>query len=583
MQDRLGGGGHGRHVHRRSMAAACAGGARALSVVALSRWHPHQVTARMLTWRPTLSTEALALWASLYFVLAGNVPFWRAVFATGALAGVSGALAAASLLALVFALQAFLFCVLLHGRMARPVLGVLLLAGAAANHYMTAYGIYFDTDMVRNVLHTDAFEARELLTWSLLPALVAYAGLPLLLLARVRLLRRRPARAAVVRLGVMAALALLAAGSALAGFQDLSALMRNHRELRHLITPGNVVVATATVIRGDGAAKGPRRVLGRDAVVAARPLHARPRLLVLVVGETTRAQNWGLNGYARQTTPRLAMSNVINFGDVTACGTSTEVSLPCMFSPDGRAGYDKALLDNSESLLHVLEHAGVHVLWRDNQSGCKGVCTGLEIDTMRATAAGAHCASHGCYDGILLDGLDAAIDRVPGDQVIVLHQLGNHGPAYHARTPLHLQRYRPTCNSDDLGHCSREQVVNSYDNAVLATDDLLADVITLLARRQDRDSALLYVSDHGESLGENGLYLHGLPWAIAPETQKRVPMVAWLSPGLAAARHADLSCLRASATAPASHDQLFHSVLGLFGVRTSLYHSDDDLFSGCST
>lgn len=553
-----------------------------MSVVALSRWHPHQVASRMLAWRPTLSTEALALWASLYFVLAGNVPFWRAVFATGALQGAPGAFAAACLMVLVFALQAFLFCVLLHGRLARPVLALLLLAGAAANHYMGAYGIYFDTDMVRNVLHTDVREARELLALSLLPALVAYAGPPLFVLARIRLRQRRPARAALVRLGALLALALLAAGSALAGFQDLSALMRNHRELRHLITPGNLVVATATAVRGEGAANGPRRILGRDAVVATRPPGARPRVLVLVVGETLRAQNWGLNGYERQTTPRLALSSVVNFSDVTACGTSTEVSLPCMFSPDGQAGYDKALLAHSESLLHVLDHAGVHVLWRDNQSGCKGVCTGLEVESMRATAAGAECAARGCQDRILLEGLEAAIDRVPGDQLIVLHQIGNHGPAYHARTPPDLRRFGPTCDSDDLGRCSREQVVNSYDNAVLATDDLLADVITLLARRQDRDGALLYVSDHGESLGENGLYLHGLPWAIAPDAQKKVPMVAWLSPGLAAAGRIDTACLRAKADAPASHDQLFHSVLGLFGVRTALYRSGDDLFSGCS-
>ena len=553
-----------------------------MSVVALPLWRPQRMVDRLIAWRPVVTTEALALGASLYFAVAGNLPFWRAVFATGALAGGSGARAAACLLVLVFALQAFLFCILLHGRLAKPVLAVLLLAGAAANHYMVAYGVFFDTDMVRNVLHTDAREAGELLGWSLLPPLFAYAGLPLLVLARVRLLRRRPVRAVLLRLGVLLVLALLAAGSALAGFQDLSALMRNHRELRHLITPGNLVVATATVARGDVAAKGPRRVLGRDAVIAARPADAKPRLLVLVIGETVRAQNWGLNGYERQTTPRLAATSAINFPDVTACGTSTEVSLPCMFSPDGQAGYDKARLANSESLLHVLEHAGVHTLWRDNQSGCKGVCTGLAFESTRGDA-GNGCGATGCHDEVLLDGLDAAIDRWPGDQLIVLHQLGNHGPAYHARTPPRLRRYGPTCDSDDLGHCSREQVVNSYDNAVLATDDLLADVITLLARRQDRDGALLYVSDHGESLGENGLYLHGLPWAIAPDTQKKVPMVAWLSPGLAAAHQTDLGCLRARATAPASHDQLFHSVLGLFGVRTALYHGGDDLFPGCST
>ncbi|MBB1472970.1 phosphoethanolamine--lipid A transferase [Luteimonas sp. MC1825] len=527
-----------------------------------------------------MTVETLALWASLYFVLACNGPFWHAVFATGALAGASGALAAACLLVLVFALQAFLFCVLLHGPLAKPVLALLLVAGAAANHYARNYGTYFDTDMVRNVLQTDAREAGELLSWGLLPSLVLHAGLPMLVLSRIRLRRRTLARAGVARLGWLLALAVLAAGAALGGFQDLSALMRNNRELRHLITPGNLVVAAATIAGGDGAMHSPRRVLGGDATLAVRPPDARSRLLVLVIGETVRAQNWGLNGYARQTTPRLAASDAINFIDVTACGTSTEVSLPCMFSPDGREGYDKARLANSESLLHVLEHAGVHTIWRDNQSGCKGVCTGLAYEAMQDTSPGG-CGAHECHDDILLSGLDAAIDRWPGDQVIVLHQVGTHGPAYHRRVPERLRRFVPTCDSDDLGHCSREQVVNSYDNAVLATDDMLADTIALLARRHDRDSALLYISDHGESLGENGLYLHGLPYAIAPDTQKKVPMVAWLSPGMAAARHFDRACLARRARAPASHDDLFHSVLGLLQVRTMSYDQRHDVFAEC--
>ncbi|MBJ6978452.1 phosphoethanolamine--lipid A transferase [Luteimonas sp. MC1895] len=552
-----------------------------MGVIALPLRQPSTLAGRLTAWRPAMTVDALALWASLYFAIACNLPFWRAVAATGALPGLAGLMATTSLFVLVVALQAFLLCLLLHGRLARPVLAALLVLAAVCAHFSSAYGVYFDTDMVRNVLHTDVREAGELLAWSTVPTLAVLAGLPLLVLSRIRLIRRRPARAALARLGWMLALALVAAGSALAGFQDLSALMRNHRELRHLIVPGNVVVASATLLRDQARTPPPRRPLGRDAVLAARPDGARPRLLVLVVGETLRAQNWGLNGYARQTTPRLADSAAVNFPDVTACGTSTEVSLPCMFSPDGRAGYDKARLANSESLLHVLEHAGVHTLWRDNQSGCKGVCTGLAFESTRTRAPGG-CGADECHDAVLLDGLDAAIDRWPGDQVIVLHQLGNHGPAYHRRTPARLLRYAPTCDTDDLGHCSREQVVNSYDNAVLATDDLLADVITLLARRDERDTALLYLSDHGESLGENGLYLHGLPWAIAPDTQKKVPMLAWLSPGMAAARQTSLACLRGTAATPASHDDLFHSVLGLFDVRTALYDRDHDVFSGCS-
>ncbi|HRN61079.1 MAG TPA: phosphoethanolamine--lipid A transferase [Luteimonas sp.] len=553
-----------------------------VSVLPLRR--TQHVIDRLRAWRPEMTTDSLALWASLYFAVFCNIPFWRAVLATGALSGASGVLAGACLFVLVFALQAFLLGLLLHGRLAKPVLALLLLLAASAAHYSRTYGTYFDSDMVRNVLHTDTREAGELLTWGLLPSMLALAGLPLLLLARIRLRRRPLARAALSRLGWLLALALVAAGSALVGYQDLSALMRNNRELRHLITPGNIVVASATIIRGEGAAHGPRRVLGRDAVLAARAPDARPRLLVLVVGETLRAQNWGLNGYERQTTPRLAgIDSLVNFADVTACGTSTEVSLPCMFSPDGREGYDKTRLANSESLLHVLEHAGVHTLWRDNQSGCKGVCTGITVESERQLAAAAGCDRRDCHDEVLLQDLDAAITRTPGDQVIVLHQMGSHGPAYHRRAPERLRRFTPTCDSDDLGHCSREQVVNSYDNSALATDDMVADAIALLAARGDRDSALIYLSDHGESLGENGLFLHGLPYAIAPDTQKKVPMVAWLSPGMTAARHVDQACLRQRAAEPTSHDDLFHSVLGLLQVRTALYDQNHDVFARCST
>lgn len=537
--------------------------------------------ARLRAWRVTLSVESLALLASAWFLVVCNLPFWHAVIATGALQGANGARALACLFVLVLGLQAVLFAVLLHGRLAKPVLALLLVAGACASHYSRSYGIYFDSDMVRNVLHTDTREAGELLTWSLLPSLLVFAGLPMLALTRITLRRRTVARALGLRLAALLAFSLVAGLGALGAFQDLSSLMRNHRELRHLIVPGNVVMATAAVVRGEPGAHGPRQPIGEDAAIAPRKPGARPRLLVLVVGETVRARNWGLDGYARQTTPQLAASDAINFRDVTSCGTSTEVSLPCMFSPEGRPGYDKARLARSESLMHVLARAGVATLWRDNQSGCKGVCADLPFESMGPDPAIEGCDKGECVDEILLKDLDARIDAARGDQIIVLHQIGDHGPSYYRRAPKRLQRFTPTCESDDLGRCSREQIVNSYDNGVLATDDLVARAIGLLAKREDRDSALIYLSDHGESLGENGLFLHGLPYAIAPDTQTRVPMVAWLSPGFAGARHADFRCLRARAAQPASHDNLFHTVLGVFAVNTHLYDASRDLFAGC--
>jgi len=327
----------------------------------------------------------------------------------------------------------------------------------------------------------------------------------------------------------------------------------------------------------------PKLPIEHDAMATPRAPGSRPRLLLIVLGETMRAQNWGLNGYARQTTPKLAQTGVINFPDMHSCGTSTEVSVPCMFSPFGRHDYDEAKIRAHQSLLHVLEHAGIATLWRDNQSGCKGVCEGLQIQQLDDAKKPGLCKDGRCMDEILLDDLAAQVRARPGDRVVVLHQLGSHGPAYFQRYPAQFRRFAPTCDTAELGNCSREQIVNTYDNTVLYTDHFLDRAIGTLRALPDYDTAMIYLSDHGESLGEKGLYLHGVPYAIAPAEQTRVPMVMWFSPEFAQDRGLDLKCLRQRANGRADQDNLFPSVLGLMQVRTSVYDRSRDLFAGCAS
>jgi lipid A ethanolaminephosphotransferase len=251
-----------------------------------------------------------------------------------------------------------------------------------------------------------------------------------------------------------------------------------------------------------------------------------------------------------------------------------------MFSPYEHAQYDKRLVERSESLLHVLAHAGIGTLWRDNQTGCKGVCTGLPYESFEHGHDPVDCDRNGCRDQAMLRDLAQAAGS-GGDTVLVLHQLGNHGPSYYKRYPRSLGKFQPACESADLAQCGRSAIVNAYDNATLNTDDFLARTIAALAAMHSRETALIYLSDHGESLGENGLYLHGIPYAIAPATQTQVPMVMWFSPEMAKDRGIDLACLRRRAAQPASHDNLFHSVLGLMQVRTRAYDRRRDLFAGC--
>jgi lipid A ethanolaminephosphotransferase len=307
-------------------------------------------------------------------------------------------------------------------------------------------------------------------------------------------------------------------------------------------------------------------------------------VLVLVIGETARAANFFLLGYPRLTTPELARLEVTAFRNVSSCGTSTEVSVPCLFSPFGRADYDDQRIRNSEGLLHVLARAGYAVKWLDNQSGCKGVCQGAGISFEKLGKADAPdlCHADACYDGILARRLAMELADVENDTVLVLHMLGNHGPAYFRRYPSAFRRFRPDCSAAELRDCTREEVVNAYDNAILYTDHVLGDVIHMLdAHANSLDGAMIYVSDHGESLGEGGLYLHGLPYAIAPRTQTHVPLIVWMSTGFERAERVNLSCLRGRVNDVLSHDNVFHSVLGLLDVHTSAYLPARDVFGQC--
>jgi len=364
---------------------------------------------RLRDWQPQLSTESVIMLASLFFALACNRLFWQQALSTHS----GGLLFALSLLILLTGIHALLLGLLLWRWNGKVLLSVLLLATAFAVHYMNQFNVYLDADMLRNVLATDIREASELLTFSLLVSLLLYAVLPITLLWRVRWQRQSYSRAALRRLLFLFAMGIITVAGAMPSFQHISALLRNHREVRYLATPINYLTALHKNLIATGPLhKQAKQPIGLDARMLPRASDSRPRLLVLVIGETARAQNWGLNGYMRQTTPQLAQAGVINFPDVHACGSSTEVSLPCMFSVLGRRNYNERQIRGQQSLLHVLEHAGIRTLWRDNQSGCKGVCEGLAIERLHDAKVPGICSDGRCLDEILLHDLPNQIRRL---------------------------------------------------------------------------------------------------------------------------------------------------------------------------
>jgi lipid A ethanolaminephosphotransferase len=353
--------------------------------------------------------------------------------------------------------------------------------------------------------------------------------------------------------------------------------------LRYLINPLNYIVAIKKYSDQRWVVERPIQSLGTDAYVLTQAGRGKKNLTILVLGETARASNYSLNGYTHNTNPKLAQQDIVNFNNTWSCGTATAISVPCMFSNLGHDNYTDDVAKHQENLLDVLQHAGVKVAWRDNNSGCKGVCARVETTEMWALKDPVHCVDGECYDDILFRDLQAYVDNLKQDAVIVLHLQGSHGPTYHLRYPKEFAVFKPFCDSNQLEDCTREEVVNVYDNTILYTDHVLNNVIEFLQKNTaQRNTAMVYMSDHGESLGENGVYLHGLPYFMAPDDQKHVPFIVWLSDQYAANSGIDKTCLKAHSSEQYSHDNLFHSMLGLMDVESTTYNPALDVFAACN-
>ena len=540
-------------------------------------------------WNPLTLAVAAALWIAVF----ANWPLWRALLALPENSSTRGALFVVGFGAMIAAMITALLALAAWRFSIKPVITLFVLSAAFGAHFMGSYGVVIDSTMMVNVVQTDPREVRDLLSWRLLLSVFFLAGVPLLLLVRARLQRLgvlpQLGRNA---LGFCAALVVLVA-LVFVLFADLSSTMRNHKSMRYLINPLNSFYALADIgLQARARPAGPPLPIGIDARIAPRAAGARPPLVLLVVGETARADHFALNGYARPNNPELAALDVLSFRDVSSCGTNTAASLPCMFSHLGKTKFEARERD-SENLLDLVQRAGMAVLWLDNQAGCKGLCDrvphaqAIDAAPGRAAPGAQICQDGECLDEALLIGLEARLAALPAEQrergvLLVLHQMGSHGPAYYKRSPANRKPFMPECSTNVLQRCDRASLVNAYDNSIAYTDHVLAQTVQWLqGQSQQFDATLLYVSDHGESLGENNLYLHGLPYALAPREQTHVPMIVWSAPPSAPAAGSVTTCLRERRDLPLTHDHLFHSVLGLLGISASEYQPGLDLFAAC--
>ena len=527
------------------------------------------------------STAKLTLVVSLFFTLFYNFTFFKKVLSVYPFDGMNIAFIASLFIFLWAAIHLFLN--ILRAKYYEKTLFIaLFFLSTMAAYMMDSFGIAIDEVMLLNVVKTDAKESLDLMTWRLGGYLLLLFVLPSILIfftqinykgARDQIVSRFKAIGLSL---VVILLAIVPMGKFYASF------FREQKPIRYYTNPTYYLYSMGKF--GSSFIKNPKKqleALGRDSIV---PVNDPDReLIILVVGETARRDHFSLNGYTKETNPLLKKENVVSFTNVTSCGTSTAVSVPCMFSHFGRKSFDVDTGLATENLLDVLTHTKeINVLWRDNNSDSKGVASRVKYEDYKTSATNTICDPE-CRDIGMLVGLQEHIDKVKEkDILIVLHQMGNHGPAYYKRYPKEFEVFKPVCETNELSKCTNEEISNAYDNAILYTDFFLSKVVELLKTNSHKfNTAMLYISDHGESLGENGVYLHSMPYMIAPKAQIEVPMVMWFGGHMA--RETNYPALYKILNEPFSHDNIFHTILGMMEIESSVYDPKMDILHGIHT
>ena len=458
----------------------------------------------------------------------------------------------------------------------KPTLILLLLVAASSAYFIDGYGIIVDTGMLENALATDMREASDLISFKLVGYLVFIFLLPTIIITKLKIRVDSFKKSVLSRLTMLIISIAVLASCMMLFSKHYTSFIREHKVLRTYIAPAYPLYSSIKYLSSNLHSRNQQKqTLGKDAEIPVYDIHRE--IIVLVIGEAARADHFSLNGYARKTNPLLEFEDVVSYKNVWSCGTSTAVSLPCMFSTLNRNNYSKTKANQTENVLDVLSHADVNIHWLDNNSSSKGVFNKLEEEDFRSSPNNPICDPE-CRDVGMLARLENAIDsHTSGDVLIVLHQMGSHGPAYYKRYPKEFERFTPVCETNQLEQCSEAEITNAYDNSILYTDYLLSEVIQLLKRKYAyAETGLVYISDHGESLGENNLYLHGLPYIFAPDSQKRVPMIMWFNSNILAT-DVNYDSLFQRQDNKYTHDNLFHTFLGLFEINSSVYSPEMDI------
>ena len=531
-----------------------------------------------------LSELKIILLSSTFFILFYNFSFFKNVINTYGFNGLN-IIYILSTAILLIALITFILTLFSSKYTIKPILYLLFLVSAFTAYFMDTYSVVIDSEMIRNMLQTNLGESLDLFTLKLVLYVLFLGILPIFFIYKSQIVYK-PLKSELFSKLKTIILSIILISIILFSFSKFyTSFFREHKPLRYHVNPIYWIYSIGSYINKTlNSEPIVLKEIGRDAKITPEKTleeEEKKELIIMVVGEAARADRFSLNGYSKETNPLLKQEkDVINFSNMYSCGTATAESVPCMFSIFDRADYDYKKGKSTENILDVLKNTNkVQILWRDNNSDSKGVALRVDFEDYRTSQTNTICDDVECRDEGMLVGLDEYIKKHKDkDILIVLHQMGNHGPAYYKRYPKEFEKFTPVCKTNQLEQCTQEEVSNAYDNAILYTDYFLSKVINFLKPYSNtHETAMLYMSDHGESLGENGLYLHGLPYFMAPDEQKHIGSLIWL--GGEIKEDIDLEKLNFYKNKQFSQDDLFHTLLGLFEVETDVYKKDMDILN----
>jgi lipid A ethanolaminephosphotransferase len=465
--------------------------------------------------------------------------------------------------------------IITYKKTTKPILIILFLISSITTYFMNTYNVVIDDSMIRNALQTDIHESLDLLSLQFFLYFLFLGVIPSFLIYKTTIIYPSSWQKTLISKLKSLFLTLLVALVVIFSFSKFyTSFFREHKSLRYYSNPTYWIYSIGVYLQETYFTKTyTLQKIGLDAKIEDNTTR---KIVFMIVGEAARADHFSLNGYDKETNPQLKKEDLINFSQLYSCGTSTAHSVPCMFSIYPRSEYDYKKALYTENVLDVLNHTNqVAILWRDNNSDSKGVATRIEYENYKSDKQNPMCDEE-CRDIGMLEGLSEYIKNNKSKNIlIVLHQMGNHGPAYYKRYTKEYEKFKPTCKTNQLEQCTKEAIANAYDNALLYSDMFLAKTIALAKKYTKDNVAVLYMADHGESLGENGIYLHGLPYFIAPDAQKHVGAFLWLNKKFRS--NLDYDKIKAKKNKKLSHDYLFHTLLGLFGVKTKVYDKKLDI------